>query len=264
MKDNFPLVDVFIPTYNAENFLKKTLDTVLGQTYPNLRILIGDDCSPDNTSLIIKEYHSKYPNKIDFYINDFNLGITSNCNKLLKKCTSKYILFLAGDDYLHKDAIKKKMALMLKNKKTVLVGSGIFLVDEHDQILALFHQKYKFTQIGNSLWIKHGMIWGATGLLIKRKPLLFDERIPSASDYKYFVEHIGVKGEIRFLNEDLVYYRKHLNSITTHKSNRASLNKDHLKTRLLFLKRNDISKYDSFFGLVVFILKYFYNKFLIR
>jgi glycosyltransferase involved in cell wall biosynthesis len=264
MKDNFPFVDVFIPTYNAENFLKKTLDTVLKQTYPNLRILLGDDCSLDKTSEIIKKYKLNHPHKIDFYINDVNLGITKNCNKLLKKCTSKYLIFLAGDDYLHKDSIKKKMNVMLKYKNTVLVGSGITLVDEQDHFLGPFNQKYKFTQIGNSLWVKQGMIWGATGLLIKRKPQLYDERLPFASDYKYFVEHIGSNGEIRFLNEDLVYYRKHLNSITTKKSKRAKVNKDHFKTRLYFFKNNDISRYDSFFGLVIYILKHFYSKFLIR
>ncbi|MDA9985242.1 glycosyltransferase, partial [Flavobacteriaceae bacterium] len=221
-------------------------------------------CSLDKTSLIIKEYHSKYPNKIHYYINNVNLGITRNCNKLLKKCTSKYIIFLGGDDYLHKNAIKKKMDVMLEHKNTVLVGSGISLVDEHDHFLAHFHQKFKFTQTGNSLWVKYGMIWGATGLLIKHKSQSFDERIPFASDYKYFVDYVGSKGEIRFINEYLAYYRKHSNSITTDKSKRAKINKDHFKTRLLFLMDNSINKLDSFFGLVVFILKYFYAKYLIR
>ena len=88
MKESLPTVDVFLPTYNAEDFLNITLESVLNQSYSNIKILIGDDSSTDNTSLIIKEYYSKHPDKIEFFINDINLGITKNCNKILRKSTS--------------------------------------------------------------------------------------------------------------------------------------------------------------------------------
>lgn len=264
MKDSLPKVEVFLPTYNAEDFLKTTLESILNQTYTNIKILIGDDCSTDNTPLIIREYYSKYPNKLEFFINDVNLGVTKNCNKILSRATSEYMIFLAGDDYLHLDAIKKKMDIMLKYKKTILVGSGILQVNEKDEFLDYHFQRYKFTQHGNSLWVRYGMIWGATGILIKRKPLFYDEKIPIASDYKFFVDHIGHDGEIRFLNENIIYYRRHSNSITNNKAKRREVNMDHFKTRLLFFKYDKISFYNSLIGLSIYILKRIYSKFLIR
>ena len=260
MKESLPTVDVFLPTYNAEDFLNITLESVLNQSYSNIKILIGDDSSTDNTSLIIKEYYSKHPDKIEFFINDINLGITKNCNKILRKSTSKYMIFLAGDDYLHMDAIKNKMDIMLEYKKTVLVGSGISHVDEKGKFLNYHHQKYKFTQNGNLNWIKYGMIWGATGILIKRKPLFYSENIALASDYKFFVDHIGRNGEIRFLDENLIYYRRHSNSITNNKAKKKVLLKDHLITRLMFFNYDYIKFYDSFFSVANFVLRPIYNR----
>ena len=54
-----PLVSVFMPTYNHENFIADALDSVLGQCYKNIEIIVGDDASTDKTPQIIRKYVTK-------------------------------------------------------------------------------------------------------------------------------------------------------------------------------------------------------------
>ena len=49
-------IDILLATYNGEKYLKELLDSILNQTYKNIRLIISDDCSKDNTREILKEY----------------------------------------------------------------------------------------------------------------------------------------------------------------------------------------------------------------
>ena len=181
-------------------------------------------------------------------------------NSTLTKAKAEFIVFLAGDDYLHKDLIKMKMDVMNKFSQTVLVGSIISQVDEENNFLINHRQSFTHTQYGNKNWIRHGMIWAAQGLLARRNTsLFFDKNIKLASDYKYFVDLIGKKGEIRFINKELAFYRKHKNSTTLNKNKRVQLFKDHFKTRVLFLKYDYIKLFDSLYGLINFSTLFFLN-----
>jgi glycosyltransferase involved in cell wall biosynthesis len=98
-----PLVDVNIAVYNHAPYLRQTLDSVVSQqtTFP-YRILVGDDCSTDGSTEILKEYESKYPDRIKVIYQPKNLGLNAeerNGIILLKNSTAKYIALLDGDDY---------------------------------------------------------------------------------------------------------------------------------------------------------------------
>ena len=75
MGDNMK-VSVIIPAYNAENFIRKSLNSVVNQVYKNLEIIIIDDASTDNTKKIIKEYADKDDRIIPFYQSK-NKGVCS-------------------------------------------------------------------------------------------------------------------------------------------------------------------------------------------
>jgi glycosyltransferase involved in cell wall biosynthesis len=75
------LISICIPSYNAENFIKETLESVLNQTYRNIEVVITDDCSKDSTVSVI---HSLNDERIKFYQNEKNLGVEGNWNKALQ------------------------------------------------------------------------------------------------------------------------------------------------------------------------------------
>ena len=97
-----PKVSVIVITYNHQNFLAQTLDSVLEQeTNFDFEIIISDDCSTDQTPTIIRAYQAKYPNKIKALLHPKNLGGFGKNNTLaaLEACSGQYIAALDGDDY---------------------------------------------------------------------------------------------------------------------------------------------------------------------
>ena len=76
-KNSYPLVSIGVPTYNGGEGLRRALKTVFDQGYPNLEIVISDNCSTDNTSEIIAEMAKEHP-EIKYHRQSQNTGIYNN------------------------------------------------------------------------------------------------------------------------------------------------------------------------------------------
>jgi glycosyltransferase involved in cell wall biosynthesis len=95
-----PKVSVHIVTYNQASFIAKALDSILMQRGAlDYEIVIGDDCSTDGTTEIIRDYQSRWPGKIKPLFRTKNLGPGPNAVGTLEHCRGEYIAFLEGDDY---------------------------------------------------------------------------------------------------------------------------------------------------------------------
>ena len=81
-------VDILLATYNGARFLKEQLDSILNQTYSDFRLIISDDKSTDKTKAIIEEY-AKKDSRIEYYIQENNLGVIRNFEFLMKKVENK-------------------------------------------------------------------------------------------------------------------------------------------------------------------------------
>jgi glycosyltransferase involved in cell wall biosynthesis len=104
-----PLVSVCVVCYRHAQYLEKCLDSLVSQvTDFDYEIVIGDDCSPDETTEIIRNYADKYPHKIKAFLHPVNLSQTYksyppgklNFLHTLSQCSGKYIVHIEGDDYL--------------------------------------------------------------------------------------------------------------------------------------------------------------------
>lgn len=109
-------VSVCVVTYNHEKFVAQTLDSILMQktTFP-FEIVIGDDCSKDNTAVILKEYQQRYPEKIRLILHSKNLGLNGKYNALSTFAAAKgeYIAQFDGDDYLiSPDKLQKQVEML--------------------------------------------------------------------------------------------------------------------------------------------------------
>lgn len=95
-----PIVSVFVMTFNHEKFIVQAFEGILMQkTNFDYNIVIGEDCSTDNTRKIVLEYAEKYPGKFKFLIHEQNIGAVANQIATLNACTGKYIAICEGDDY---------------------------------------------------------------------------------------------------------------------------------------------------------------------
>jgi len=94
------MVSVIVLTYNHEKYIRQALDSILMQQVDfKYEILIGDDCSTDRTSKIVKYYAENHAAIIKDYIRPQNLGASKNLYQLLQCARGKFIAFCEGDDY---------------------------------------------------------------------------------------------------------------------------------------------------------------------
>lgn len=125
MKNN-PLVSIIMSEYNTEiDLLKKSITSILNQTYDNFEFIIIDDCGKNQLSEIVKEFNDK---RIKVYKNDTNKGLVYSLNKALNKAKGKYIVRMDTDDWSYPDRISKQVAFMESNDYDV-VGANVVFYD---------------------------------------------------------------------------------------------------------------------------------------
>src|SRR5664280_1048957 len=100
MQNNNTMVSVNMITYNHESYIVKAIEGVLKQKCNfKIELIIGEDCSTDNTAEIVKIYAQKYPEIIKARCNVLNMGMMTNAVKNLSECAGKYVAICEGDDY---------------------------------------------------------------------------------------------------------------------------------------------------------------------
>jgi glycosyltransferase involved in cell wall biosynthesis len=117
---SLPLVTVFIPVYNSEDYVAASLDSILNQTYSNLEILIINDGSSDQTEEIICSYDDS---RIRLLNNDENRGIPYTRNRGLEEARGKYLAVMDADDLALKNRMEVQVNYLEKNPEIDAVGS---------------------------------------------------------------------------------------------------------------------------------------------
>lgn len=125
------MVSVIIMTFNSEKYIEQTLDSIINQkTAFSYEIVISDDCSNDNTRIILKEFQIKY-NKIKLLFNESNLGIIANFKHVIDHCCAKYIAYCGHDDYWHDQTkLQRQIEFMEANPDFGLVHTDYNRLDE--------------------------------------------------------------------------------------------------------------------------------------
>lgn len=137
---NCPLVSVIIPTYNGSRFIRETIQSVLDQTYNNLEIMVVDDGSTDDTSLIVKSITDQ---RIT-YIQQKNAGVSPARNHGIAVSKGDYIAFLDHDDVWLPCKLEKQLSLFEQNPKVALIYSDVFIINENNFIIGKYSHKIKF------------------------------------------------------------------------------------------------------------------------
>ena len=114
-----PLVSIIVVTFNAGNYLKDCLDSILGQQFKNLEIIIKDGGSTDDTPSIVKAYEKH----IAIYESTPDAGIYDAMNRAIKLAHGKWLYFLGADDRLESGF--SAMCNLLKDENTIYYGDCI-------------------------------------------------------------------------------------------------------------------------------------------
>lgn len=103
------VISVIVPVYKVEPYLRKCLDSIVGQTYPNLEIILVDDESPDRCGEICDEYAAKDPRVR--VIHQKKIGVSAARNAGLDLAGGDYLMFVDSDDWLERDACETVLAI---------------------------------------------------------------------------------------------------------------------------------------------------------
>ena len=135
------MVSVCMITYNHEAFIKEAIEGVLMQKcdFP-IELVIGEDCSTDNTRKICEDYASKFPEIIKLLPSNKNWGIIQNSDRTLQACQGKYIAICEGDDYWTAPLkLQKQVDFLEANQEYIICYHDSIIVDSNNRIL---HKSY--------------------------------------------------------------------------------------------------------------------------
>lgn len=156
-----PLVSVLSPCYNVERFLPKCLDTVTGQTYGNLQIVLIDDGSSDGTWRVMQEYAAR-DSRMEAYRQE-NQGVAATRNNLLDKVKGEFILFVDSDDWVELTMVESLVQMQEQSDADIVVCEMVKnnqTPDLHDKSYSLYNQNQivkaflEHTWLNGSLWNK--------------------------------------------------------------------------------------------------------------
>ncbi len=117
-----PKVSVIVPVYNVEKYIRRCLRSLLDQTYSDLEIILVNDCTPDNSMLIVNEY-AVIDNRIKIINLDVNHGPMRVRDIGVKHTTGDYIVFCDSDDWMPKDAISILLSKACEADADIVVGA---------------------------------------------------------------------------------------------------------------------------------------------
>jgi glycosyltransferase involved in cell wall biosynthesis len=210
--ESAPLISIALCTYNGAPYLAEQLDSLIGQTYKNIEIVVVDDCSTDDTYAILTDYASRYP-QFKIYQNENNLGFIKNFERAVKLCSGQFIALCDQDDIW----LPQKIELQAN-----AIGDNIFIYHDSEFI----HEdgspmNKKMSDIMNlyrggqpEAFLFFNCVSGHS-IFMKRE--LLDEALPLKETYfhDWWLAYVATNmGTINFIPECLVKYRQHDKSDT--------------------------------------------------
>ena len=253
-------VNIIVPVYKVEKYLKRSMDSLVNQTLEDIEIICINDGSPDNCLSILKEYKEKYPDKI-VIIDKKNEGVWKGRFDGIAKATGEYIGFTDSDDYIALDYAEKLYNAAKKDESDISV-CGFYRVDvetEHifstemtgyeGKVINMDKNPEDTLSINGALWNK---LYKAEILKnmnnLKNPPRILD-------DMMFFLLVLLNTNKITFINDSLYYYMVRSDSIvaTIKKEQIASTENAMLEVREIYKKSENGKKMEELLSAMAFL-----------
>ena len=207
------MVSIIVPVYNAENYLKECIESIVNQTYYNLEIILINDGSIDGSLQLCSKYAQIYSNII--IIDSDNGGVSNARNKGIKAAKGQYIVFVDADDRLELNAVEKLLSCVEK-EKVDLVICGYNKCNKNNIISSIFVDEQKLSGKGAAckFWdlFHAGMInapWNKIyhSKIIKDNNILFPTNINIGEDGYFNVKYLCFCNNVFIIKDSLYNYQ---------------------------------------------------------
>tara|TARA_B100001175_G_scaffold296885_1_gene286177 strand:- start:1209 stop:2075 length:867 start_codon:yes stop_codon:yes gene_type:complete len=214
-------VSILLPVYNDEEFISKSVSSVLKSTYKNFELIIINDGSTDKSPEIINDF--KDP-RIKLYDKQ-NSGLIESLNYGLTKCNSEIIMRMDGDDEISENKIEIQLKSFL-NSDSVLHGTGAKIIDNSSRVLQEISVNEDHKDIINNLRtlntsMIHPSIMFYKDIILKSGG--YDSKFEVAEDYELYYR-ISRIGKLTNIDLPLLMLRKNEHNISKKRSSTQTLN----------------------------------------
>lgn len=206
-------VDILIPTYNREEYIEKCVDSILNQTFKDIKIVIYDDGSTDRTKQII-EYYQKFHNNIQYIRGTENRGVSFARNILLESSTADYIAWQDSDDISNPYRIEKSLNYIEHTGVDILFTDMIFYVDGASYKRSKTISKVNIYKYTNREGLVNNMNFATAFFNSRLKSHKFDESLLRKEDVKWISNLIQNKVRFGYIEAPLYYCRRHPGRLT--------------------------------------------------
>ena len=212
-------VSIIVPMYNAEKFIRKTIESVLSQTYENWEMLIMNDVSTDNSLAVVNEY-AKKDDRIMVVNTEKNMGVVKGRNHLIDLANGKYIAFLDADDYWHSQKLEKQIQFM-KEKNAGISCTEYTRVKENGEKI---NEVVIKSEISYTDMLKNNYLGCLTVMYdVEKVGKRYFKELEKNEDYVLWLEIVKDVKTIFGLKENLAYYRVLDNSRSSNKVKTAKV-----------------------------------------
>jgi glycosyltransferase involved in cell wall biosynthesis len=206
-----PLVTIVIPTYNRADLLPEAVRSARDQTYPNIEIVIVDDCSQDMTDAVAADEMSK-DQRVAYFKQEQNLGACPARNRGVRESRGDLIAFLDSDDLFHPLKVERQVARLMEQSGAGLTACQTAHFEQRPEDAALLWNTFDGDD-PRERFLRHDPVWSNLAPLWRRETFLelggYDESLPMAQEYELFTRSLLLGVEIDLSNELLAFCRRH-------------------------------------------------------
>lgn len=217
------LISIITPIYNCEKFIEETIKCVQNQTYTNWELLAVDDCSPDNSSDIIKKY-AKKDKRIKYIKLKENSGAAIARNKALEESKGRFIAYLDADDLWKPEKLEKQVNFMLDNNYA-FTCTDYEKIDENGNSLNKIIRIPK--KVNYNLFLRNTIIQ-TVGVMVDTKitgkDIIVMPNIRRRQDAATWCQLLKNGFDCYEVPENLSYYRVVSNSLSSNKFKAVKMN----------------------------------------
>ena len=217
-----PMVSIVVPIYNAENYLRRCVDSILNQEYTDFELLLVNDGSTDASGDICEEYGDRDPRVI--VIQKENTGVSDSRNRALDRARGKYLQFLDSDDWITPDATRLFVRAaeeygcdMVISDFYRVVGERLSTKGDIEEEGVLTREEFAAHMMENPADFYHGVLWNKLYRrdIVEEHNLRMDTDINWCEDFMFNLEYIRYAKVFYALHAPIYYYVKRKGSLAS-------------------------------------------------
>lgn len=271
--NNNPFFSIIVPAYNVQQYLEKSLNSILSQTFKDYEIVLVNDCSTDNTEQLCNQYRNNH-NQIKYIKNKENIGLAATRNVAMQNSTGDWFVFLDSDDFFSDNYFLNKLSKKCKNCDCVFYGfswyfeskkqsipqnnSNVEVIDEYANFSDKLHYLINTSNMHNNIFRVT-----CNRQYLKSKKLYFNSNLRQAEDFDMLFSILWNIPNIKALNSNQYQYRQDNMSSLTKKNHQQELEYMYKALVDAFNRASSTEHYDDDHKAVLTFLAHTYYSFLI-